>query len=127
MMIKIRPRTLHLFFNEDPEEQDTFHGTTENKYQRRYRFVQEHILKIEDKEVTVGKNPNAIKWQVVGSESVTKDEIDPDGYCGFKEEFGFDKAFFGEAFLMLCPGDIWEQWSYTKDQVEKFINPAQKG
>ena len=51
------------------------------------------------------KNLDAITWWVVGSESVTDDEIVPDGLCGVKNE-SFYKKGLGKAFLMVWPWDI---------------------
>ena len=66
---------------------------------------------------------NAIWWIVV--ESVTDDEIGPDGYCGAKDK-NFYKKIVGEAFLDMWPGDFDAQYQYICTEMKDIVNPQRK-
>ena len=83
-------------------------STAEKPGTKKHCLAWEAIKRLEGVTVTEGKNLDAITWQVVESESETDDEIGPDGFCRVKDGSFYTKIL-GGAFLMMCPGEIWDQ------------------
>lgn len=95
----------------------------ENRYQSRYRLAWEEIARLQGTEVKKGAALDEITWKVV--ESVTADEIGPDGFCGAKDEDFYTKSF-GTALMMMWPGDFDAQHQYMCRQMTEKINPQRK-
>ena len=95
----------------------------ENRYKKKYRLAWEEIARLEGKEVASGDRLDTIRWQVV--ESVTADEIGPDGYCGAKDP-DFYRKVLGKAFFDMWPGDFDAQFRHMCDELRDVVNPQRK-
>ena len=113
-----------LFPDETHIESPNCEGQHENRFQRSFRLAWERIDSLEGQTVCVGKGTDEIEWKVV--KEVTENIISPDGLCGLKPEYNRTKMSSADLFLLLWPGDIWEQRERMNKVVREVINIERK-
>ena len=112
------PAGLFSDFQDQPEA--ATNQAHEDRYQRKFCLAWDHIRRLKGKNVVVGRGADEIKWEVV--DEVDECVIPPDGFCGVKPEYGFDKLSLADALLLLWPGDFHEQLRVFNKILRDVIN-----